>query len=153
MNVAMITKNIAQRSRGRPSMFSVALAELICFRLADGESLREICQRQDMPASRAVYQWLARGEREPHTDYGNFLMMYSRAREFQQDKFAEEMLEIADDARNDYIEKFRQNGERYFAFDAENVQRSRLRIDARKWLMSKLSPKKYDIGSCAQMLV
>ena len=28
-------------------------------------------------------------------------------------------------------------------FDGEHVQRARLRIDSRKWLMSKMAPKKY----------
>jgi hypothetical protein len=61
------------------------------------------------------------------------------ARELQADYLAEEMLEIADDGRNDWTK--REDG--IDAVNAEVVQRSRLRVDARKWLMAKLQPKKY----------
>lgn len=53
------------------------------------------------------------------------------------------MLEIADDATNDYVERIDRNGEPYRAFDAENVQRSRLHVDSRKWLLAKCLPKIY----------
>ena len=59
--------------------------------------------------------------------------------EAQADYLAEEILEIADDGKNDWVE--RQDGSA--AVNNEAVQRSRLRVDARKWLMSKLMPKKY----------
>ena len=54
------------------------------------------------------------------------------------------MLEIADDGTNDWIE--RQNarsGETYIALNDEAISRSRLRVEARKWLMGKMKPKKY----------
>ena len=53
------------------------------------------------------------------------------------------MLEIADDGRNDWIVRLRKDGSTETVVDNEAVQRSRLRIDTRKWLLSKLSPKKY----------
>jgi hypothetical protein len=62
------------------------------------------------------------------------------ARELQADCLAEEILEIADDGRNDWTK--REDGSD--AVNAEVVQRSRLRVDARKWLLAKLQPKKYD---------
>jgi hypothetical protein len=67
----------------------------------------------------------------------------TRAREAQMDHYAEEILEISDDSSGDYIEKQNGDGTTYKAFDAEHVQRSRLRVDSRKWLMAKLAPKKY----------
>ena len=60
---------------------------------------------------------------------------YARATEERADLLAEEILSIADNGSN-----------------ADNVivQRDRLRIDSRKWLLSKLQPKKYgdklDVG-------
>ena len=57
---------------------------------------------------------------------------------------AEEILEIADDARNDYMEKLDDSGNLLgYTLNGEHVQRSRLRIDTRKWLMSKQNPKVY----------
>jgi hypothetical protein len=67
-----------------------------------------------------------------------FREQYARATEQRADLMAEEILEIADDGRNDYATT--ENGE---TFNSEHVQRSRLRVDARKWLLAKMQPKKY----------
>lgn len=64
---------------------------------------------------------------------------YARAREAQADKFAEDIISIADDgARDTYIDE---NGNT--RTDQDVIARSRLRVDARKWLASKMAPKKY----------
>lgn len=107
----------------------------ICERMIEGESLRAICSDDDMPAASTVFRWLGDDE--------GFREQYARAREAQADAIFDEILEIADDGRNDYVEKLRQDGGKDTAFDAEHVQRSRLRVDARKWVASKLAPKKY----------
>lgn len=88
-----------------------------------------------MPSRAAVHKWLKE-------DRGGFMDKYARAREDQADVLAEEILDIADDARNDWMER---NGEDSvgWALNGEHVQRSRLRIDARKWYAGKLRPKVY----------
>jgi hypothetical protein len=53
--------------------------------------------------------------------------------------WSEEIIEIADDAASDKFTDANGN-ERV---DNEHINRSRLRVDTRKWLMSKLAPKKY----------
>lgn len=68
---------------------------------------------------------------------------YARAKEAQADFMADEMLDIADDGRNDWMTKQNGSGEPCKIVDTETIQRSKLRIDARKWLASKLKPKKY----------
>ena len=69
---------------------------------------------------------------------------YARAKEAQADFMADEMLDICDDARNDYMERLSKGGtESERVPDKELIQRSKLRIDTRKWLASKLKPKKY----------
>ena len=120
--------------KGRPSKYSDSLAEEICGLLAEGQSLAEICRRDDMPARSMVYRWLAAN--------AEFRDRYVRAREAQADRFADEILEIADDSTNDWVER-RQGEETIRVVDHEHIQRSRLRVDARKWLMAKLAPKKY----------
>jgi hypothetical protein len=118
-------------SIGRPSSYTDETAALICARLAEGESLRTICKADDMPGFSTVMRWLA--------DNSAFRDQYARAREAQADKLAEEILEIADDGRNDtYTDD--DGNERT---NQEVVARSRLRVDARKWLASKMAPKKY----------
>lgn len=116
--------------------FSQELADLICDRIADGESLRAICRSDGMPAPSTVCLWLSQNP--------GFSEQYARAREAQADALAEETLEIADDARNDWMER-QSDGDKSegWVLNGEHVQRSRLRIDARKWFASKVAPKKY----------
>jgi len=78
-----------------------------------------------------------------HHGNADLVEHYAQAREIQADRLAEEILEIADDARNDYMEKVGRDGRRKVEFNSENVNRSRLRIDTRKWLAGKLRPKVY----------
>lgn len=68
-----------------------------------------------------------------------FRLQYRRAREDQADYFADEILEIADDSTNDFME--RKDGTEYC--DQENIQRSRLRVDTRKWFAARMAPKVY----------
>lgn len=120
----------------RPSDYTEELALAICERIADGESLRSICLDDAMPAKSSVFKWLR--EHEAFSDH------YARAREAQADSLADEMLDIADDGSNDWMErKDRQGKSIGWEENGEAIGRSRLRLDARKWIASKLKPKKY----------
>lgn len=121
---------------GRPSTFTQAIADEICERLIEGESLRSICLADTMPNAATVCRWLAVHEA--------FREQYAQAREAQADTLADELLDIADDGTNDWMERldadeqgigWRENG--------EAIGRSKIRIDTRKWIASKLKPKKY----------
>jgi hypothetical protein len=124
-----------KRPKGRPSDYSVQIAEIICSRIGDGESLRQICASPGMPGKSSIMRWL---EANPE-----FRDQYARARELQAEHWAEEIIEIADDSRNDFVEKEGRDGSTYEAVDGEHINRSRLRVDTRKWLMARLAPKKY----------
>ena len=89
-----------------------------------------------MPDKSTVLRWLADDSRREFRDH------YARAREVQADTLAEETVEIADDSSRDFKTVIR-DGVEVQVFDHEHVQRSRLRVDARKWFASKLAPKKY----------
>jgi hypothetical protein len=117
-----------------PVQFSEKMADLICERLANGESLTAICTGDAMPTKVAVFKWLAR--------YEDFRIQYAAAREAQADVLADEVLAISDDGRNDWMDAHGRE-DRGYVTNGENVQRSRLRVDARKWYAAKLSPKKY----------
>lgn len=121
---------------GRPSDYSEEVTFRICARLADGESLRAICRDEDMPDKATVFRWLAAHE--------EFRDQYARAREAQADTLVDEILEISDDGRNDYMANLGE-GEDTLAYrlNGEHVQRSKLRVDSRKWFASKVAPKKY----------
>ena len=114
--------------------FSQELFDRICERIADGESLRTICKDDDMPNKGTVFRWLASDPK-----LGD---QYARSREEQADFIFDEVLEIADDARNDWMERRGEDDAGWVA-NGEHIQRSRLRIDARKWMAGKLRPKVY----------
>ena len=120
---------------GRPSDYTQEIADTICERLSNGESLRSICSSEEMPSKAAVCRWLAKHE--------SFRDQYARAREIQADAHFDEMLDIADDAANDWMRREGKDGEGSYAVNGEHIQRSRLRVDARKWVLGKLNPKKY----------
>lgn len=118
--------------KGRPSKYTKALAAQICERLAAGESLRAICRDESMPGETTVRRWAL-------DDLHGFSAQYARAREIGYHGMAEDVIEIADDGRNDtYTDE---DGNQQSIADV--VARSRLRVDARKWLLSKVLPKVY----------
>lgn len=122
------------KKTGRPPVWigerrEWAQAEL-CRRIADGETLRGVCRDPKMPGKDVFLQWL-------HED-ASFAARYAQAREALADHWADEIIEIADDGTNDFVER---DGK--LTLNSEHVQRSRLRIDTRKWVMSKIVPRKY----------
>ena len=124
------------RKVGRPSRYNKALTLRVLAQLADGRSIRFIAKLPGMPAVSTIFKWLA--------EYEEFSKQYTRAREVGAEAIADEIFEIADNATNDYMEKFDKNGESIgWMLNGDAVQRSRLRIDARKWYLSKIMPKKY----------
>ena len=129
------TVMINPKKKGPPSLYNGALAEAICDRLADGESLNAICKSEGMPSERTVRTW-ARTPEHP------FSPKYARAREIGYLKLADELLEIADDGTNDWMRRTGKDGEDLgWAINGEHIARSRLRVDTRKWLLSKCLPK------------
>lgn len=120
------------KKNGRPSKYTDKLADEICQMIAQGQSVRSICAKKDMISMQTFFRWRRENEK--------FREQYARACEERSYAYAEDIIEIADNATNDYMEKLEGDG---YIFNSENVQRSRLRIDTRKWLMSKLNPKVY----------
>ncbi|WP_221722708.1 terminase small subunit protein [Ochrobactrum sp. SFR4] len=102
---------------GRPSIFTQEIATYICNEVASGRSLRSVCEDVSMPGQTTIFRWLS--------DNKDFREQYAHAREAQMDAMAEEIIDIADTENE------------------EDVQRAKLRIDTRKWLMSKMAPKRY----------
>lgn len=116
------------------STYTRELADEICERLAEGEPLRQICRDDHMPAWRTVYDWIS-----ADTD---FAARIARARDAGFDAIAEDIIDIADDGTNDWMEKRDKDGEAIgYQLNGEHVQRSKLRIEARLKLLAKWSPK------------
>ena len=111
--------------------FDREVADKICERIMAGRSLRDVCRDQDIPSRFTVYKWLAEND--------SFADQYARATDVRTEELADEIFEIADDASNDWMT----NAKGDKVLNAEHVQRSRLRIDARRWALSKMNPRKY----------
>lgn len=99
-------------------------------RIEEGEALRNILKDDVMPSSRTFFKWLAEDEIK--------VKRYAQACEVRADNLFEEILQIADDSSEDAIVS-----EHGIALNKEFVARSRLRYDARRWMIGKLNPKKY----------
>lgn len=100
---------------GRPSDFTPEMANTICERLADGESLRAICEDDNMPGRSTIRQWLAA--------HPEFALQYAHAREEQAHAYADMVVEAGTTATDAGL--------------------GRLKMDALKWAASKLNSKAY----------
>jgi hypothetical protein len=122
-----------KKNVGRPTKYTQAIADSICNSIATNVlGLKAQAKRHpEWPDQNTIYEWIA-SNRE------GFGEKYARAKVQQLQSMEDEMLGIADDGSNDWMET--KKGK---MLDREAVQRSQLRIDTRKWLMSHLLPKKY----------
>jgi len=123
------------KPHGRPLTYSSDIANEICARLAAGEGLNGICRDEHMPPAPTVRGWVI-------DDHEGFAARYARAREIGWEFHAEEILRMADDCRVGQIVTVKGDGKTEVK-SADMVERARLQIDARKWLLSKMLPKKY----------
>ena len=120
---------------GRTPGYNVEIAEKVCERLLNGESLRAICADPAMPARATVFRWLASNQ--------EFRRSYALARQCQAEDFAFETLAIAADSSRDYVKTTGVDGKVTWVFDKEHIARQRLKIKALKWIMARMAPRKY----------
>lgn len=117
-----------------PYPWTDEIEDEILTRIAKGQSAVDICSDDWLPSQTTLYKRL-RNDQE-------FAQKYAQAREVQADTLFDEILQIADDGRNDWIERKDQDNAGY-AENGEALRRSQIRIDARKWMAGKLRPKVY----------
>lgn len=121
-----------RKKTGRPTRYTQRLSDAICSELAEGKSLRTICERPSRPTLRTVFYWL---RTQPE-----FLQQYARAKDDSADSMADKIQEVADKTLEG-------------KYDA---QAARVAIDAFKWTASKLKPKKYgdrlDLGGGLELM-
>lgn len=102
----------------RPTDYTPELATKICKRIAGGESLRSICSDEEMPNRSTIHLWILDPAKKEFSD------QYELACNTRAENMFDELEAIADNTDGD-------------------VQRDRLRVDTRKWYLSKVLPKKY----------
>lgn len=119
------------RRRGNPSTYTRAWADRFCAELREGRSRDSICRDPGMPTVKSVTSWLK-------ADHDGFAARYREAREIGFVAMADEILDIADNLQDDYVVRV-PGGKPVFV--RESVMRSRVRIAARTWILSKLMPR------------
>ncbi len=120
---------------GRPTKYTTELADEICRMLAVGMSMREVSEQEGMPGENTMWDWKLRNE--------EFSGKYARAKEAAMHYMADELIRIADDGTNDWMQRNRDDENEAWTINGEHVQRSRLRVDTRKWVMARLAPKNF----------
>lgn len=123
---------------GRPTKYTPQMAERICELVAttDLGYTRLSDKYDDLPDRITVNIWRRK--------YPEFRAMYAQAKAEQIESIIEELLDIADNASNDYMEYYdKKTGCVSWQLNGEHIQRSRVRIDTRKWLAAKLVPRIY----------
>lgn len=121
-------KRAPRVGEGRPSKYTKQLADSICEEIILGKSLKTICSRAEMPNASSVFKWI--GEND------EFSKKYAYACQERSEAMLEEILDISDDG----IDVIKQGAEKKSGALAQIV---RLKVDTRKWYMSKMKPKKY----------
>ena len=131
---------------GRPPLYTPELGELICTLLLEGKGLRKIQVVKGMPSMGCILRWVSLGE-QGDEKYKDFYELYKHVMANRAHVFFEEAMDIADDQSIDI--KTDSNGCPVFddagnpVIDANAIQRSRLRVETRKWAAMKLLPRKY----------
>ncbi len=125
-----MTEEKKKHPGGRPSTYTEEKACEILRRLTIGESLRSICRDENMPAIETVYYWMMKRP--------EFSTQYARAREEQAETYADEIVALIDEEPRQVVDD-----KGIARVDNGWVSWQRNRIDARKWIASKLKPKRY----------
>lgn len=122
---------------GRPTDYTQELADEICNTIASSSvGTKKLCKKNpNWPSQDTIFTWLKIRK--------EFSEQYAQAKRHQVEVLVDEILEIADDSSNDTIIKVDEEGNEREICNSEWINRSRLRIDTRKWVASKLVPRLY----------
>src|ERR1035437_8338550 len=117
------------------SEYTQEVATSFCELISNGMSMRSACQEPGIPAPKTIFQWLR--------DHPEFNKQYELAAQERAESMREDIIDIADDGRNDYMERRLRNGTLKDVLNGEAIQRSKLRGETRQWMMARMKPRKY----------
>lgn len=123
---------------GRPAKYTQEIADFLCEQISTSSlGLRRLHKKypDKIPHPSIIFRWI--------NDNSAFREQYRNAKELQMEFLEEELLEIADDSSNDIQIVHSNSGNTYENENKEFVNRSKLRIHTRMWLMGKIKPKVY----------
>lgn len=109
--------------------YSDEIADVFLTQLSDGKSMKSVCEMMNVKRH-VIWRWLRENE--------EFKKLYELAKRESADAIEDEILDIADDNKDDIIETG--NG---ILLNRVAVDRAKLRVDSRKWVAAKRNPQKY----------
>lgn len=133
-------KSEAEKLKKRPQLYTEDLADEICMWLASGKSLARYCKIDGNVSYATIQRWIWKGHKWYRED---FHKRYEEARRQQAQFMIDQIVDIADDGTNDFIELTAKDGKKTYRLDAEHLGRSKLRVDTRQWIAKNLLPKIY----------
>lgn len=125
---------MARSSTTFTTTFTPEIGDRICEELSDGKSLKAICDQDWAPARRTVFAWLREKD--------DFRQQYALAQIEGAHAHADDAIAIADDGRNDWMANNDPDNPGY-RVNGEAINRSRLRVDTRKWIAARMFPNMY----------
>src|SRR5690606_24003975 len=133
----IVAKKKAKGTRGRPTKYTPALGRAICkFMVHHSMSLREIGRRPKMPRETTILSW---GMNPAHP----FSEQFARARELFYHQMFEDMVEISDDSRNDWMRRAIKDGLTATVLNEEHLARTKIRLETRWKILARALPKIY----------
>jgi hypothetical protein len=121
---------------GGPVPYSLELADRVLGGLMEGRTLISVCSDPGMPSVGTVLLWVRQ-------DRDGFRARYWEAREIGSQIMVDELIEIGDDSRRDKVRLLNARGEIETVVDHENIHRSRLRCENRRWALARALPRIY----------
>lgn len=121
----MATKRTEKTKTAKPERDKYAICQAVLQGMRDGLSAFKACQAAGVPQS-TFNRWVDADAKLAED--------YAHAREDLIERMANEVLELADSEVPETGD-----GKR----DWQAIQQRKLQVDSRKWLLSKLAPKKY----------
>jgi len=111
---------------------------VICKRISGGESVNSICAESGFPSRQTFYQWIAK---DP-----DLRAQYEEAIALRADSYVDEIVDIADKplpGKRIRTKTDEDGNVTVEELEVDNVERSRLQVDTRKWTAGRMAPKKY----------
>lgn len=122
---------------GVPLTYTKEIGDEICLKISKSPvGLSHLCKENPhWPCRQTIFEWRIKVK-----DFGD---NYAKAKQEQVECYVDEIIDIADDTSNDTLIRYNKDGEPYEVCNTEWINRSRLRVDTRKWIAAQLAPKIY----------
>ena len=125
---------ILKKFNGPHSSYNEEVGDHVCAAIVEGATLREIAEELNINRC-TILSWVHQNE--------DFAKKYRIARQMQAECLVDDIMTIANDGTNDYMERETKTGGTEMVINSEHIQRSRLRIDSIKWVAGKFAPRVY----------